>query len=726
MKMRTTLVLAVVALAMAAYIYFHERHTLSQAEVEGRGTHLVQRFVRARLSSVEVQRHGTSWTIERIPGADDAEDLHVYRIAAPVRDAADDEAVNALLGSIEWTDARRTLVNVSSADRNTYGLLHPRLRAVLRVANETIHLAFGAEVPGGQGVYASLDDPHTVYVVGKDFFEAFDFDLAHFRSKSFFDGRSAAGAVRITLRNEFGSVVLDRPDGHQWWVREPVAMHAASAAVDAILNSFESAQAESFVDESAANLSRYGLSPAVVDVRATMSAPDGGAGASMRIRLGNVCEGRPNEVYALVDDAPPVVCVVAESFAALRVSRTTLNENHLLVTPDESVERVSVSRGSASLRVSRTDDGWKFAANGAADAPADEAAVARLVADLRALVVADTSDQTNIESVVPIAADQLRAFHLDPPLAEISITKTEGRGLERVLLGQRGSQYWVRRGDEPVAFLVDEAVAHRFDPSPIYVRSLDVVHEDDARVTSFEVTRHGQPAERVEKSGEQWRVTAPVAVPAERAQVVALLRRFATLRAERFVAATRELGFGGTQSELGLAVTFVDSNASGSRTRRLQIARTAAGVCVASIDDDPSVFEISEDLVAEAQAHFAGRDLLATDIADIESVTVERGRSRTVLSATDANRASAIFQAMPLLHASRTLAYSGDLGPLWATVTVQRRAGGNLPGNLRLRIGAESGEGDAATVRVMREDMPVVFELPAGNVRALFDVAPAP
>lgn len=721
MKLRTTLILAALAIAMGAYIYIHERHTLSQGEVEGRGAHLLQRFVRARVTSIEVQRSGVSWKIERIPGADEAVDLHIFRIVAPVQDAADDEAVNALLGSLEWTDARRTLVGVTANDRATYGLTNPRIRATVRVANENIRITFGAEVPGGQGVYASLDDPNTAYVVGKDFFEAFDFDAAHFRSKSFFDGRSAAGAVRVTLRNEHGSFVLDRPDGHKWWVREPVAMFAAGGAVDGVLNSFESAHIERFVDETSGQLSQYGLSPAVVDVRATMEARDGAPPVSMRIRLGNACEGQPAQVYAMIDDAPPVVCVNAESFASLRVSAAQLNESHLFVTPDESIERVDVSAGSHSLRVSRTDDGWKYAADGTPDAAANEAAVARFVADLRALTVVGTANETGVDSVRPASVEQVRALHLETPLAVITITKTEGAGIERVSLGALGSASWIRRGEEPVVFLISDEAARFFQPTAVRVRSLDVVHEDDARATAFVVTQASGEVERVELVENQWRVVQPVAVNGARALVVAFLRRFATLQAERFVSATRTAGL---RPVLSLAATFRDATGGTTHTRTLHVSENSAGGFVGSMDSDPAEFEVAEDFVSEAKAHFADRDLLASDVADVEDVVVEHGRARERLIASADSRATPVYQALPLLHASRTVDYSGDVGRVQATVTVTRREGGPLPRVIRIVIGAESGEGDAAVVRVRRDDVPAVFELPVGNVRPLLGVAP--
>lgn len=719
MKTRTTLILAVIAIALGAYIYFHERHTLSQSEVEARGTHLLKHFVRARLTTVTVERGGRRWTLERILGADESVDLHVWRVAAPVRDAADDEAVNALLGSLEWGDARRTLVDLTAADLHEFGLDHPRLRATLRVANEDIRLTLGAEVPGGEGVYVSIGEPATAYIVGKDFFEALDFDVDHFRSKVLFDGRSAAGAVRVTLRNATGSYEFDRPDGHRWWVRQPSVAYASPGAVEAALNTFESLHAQRFVAENLDQLARYGLDPADMDVHATMSRPDGGAASSMRIRVGHVCEGHPTELYAVTDNEGPVMCVTATEVEAFRVGSNMLYEQHLVLTPDDSVERIQVATEEQHVEITRSDEGWKFHTHDDVRGDADEAAVARFMADLRAarMVTSSAGEASSVVASLPATPANLAAQHLDHPYATITITKTENGGTESVVLGNSdASGTWVRRGDEPLILRMEGSLVSLFEPSPIHVRPLRVITEDDARAVRFRVTRGQFDRETVELADGRWTVIEPERVIAERSLCASFLRRFGTLSAERFVASEPTMEMRTARPRYTVEATFGTATPGQVHAHMLRIYDSAPGGAQALLDEDHAVFVVSQDFVNELEARFASRDLLSTEVANVAAIRVERGRTHTDLPATDANRASPAYQTVATLHAVGVAGYDGNIGAVRATVVVTRTEGSPVPHAMRILIGAQEGEGDTALVRVRREDLPLVFRVPASSL----------
>lgn len=716
MKTRTTLILALVAIAMGAYIYFHERLTIPQSEIEERGAHLLKRFVRARLQTVSVERNGRRWMIERIPEADESVDLHVWRVAAPVQDAADDESVNALLGSLEWADPRRTLVGVTATELHEYGLDHPRLRATLHVADEDIRIAFGAEVPGGEGVYLSLGERDKAFVVGKDFYEALDFDIDHFRSKTLFDGRSAAGAVHIALRNQHGAFVMDRPDGHRWWLREPYVGYAQSAGVDALLNAFESAQARRFVAEDASRASQYGLDPALSDVRVTMSRPDGGTASTMRMRLGNVCADHPDEVYAMADESGPIVCVTSTEVAAWRADDSTLFEARMFTTPDESVESISIEAGGRRLVIRRDDDGWKYETLDGSRGTADETAVSRLMAALRAATVRDQLPYATGEAGptprIEANAGNLHAHGLDHPYAKITITKSDNGGTEVVALGREiPVSSWVRRGDEPVLLQMHGEIAPLFDPDPILVRPLALLEEDDARAQQLSVSR-GPAQERIELVDGRWTVISPVRVPAARAVVAGFLRRFATLTAQRFVgggaAAVSQLG----EPNFIVSARFGTSVAGQVHEHTLRVYQGRLG----RLDGEPAVFELEPEFATELPVHFADRDALATDPTNVASISLQQGTRRRQVVASDTERQTPLFAALASLHASSVVEYGTDIGAVRGSVTVTRTATGPEPHTMRILIGRLEGEGETATTLVRREDLEVVYRVLASSL----------
>src|SRR5690606_760867 len=158
--------------------------------------------VRDRVERVELTRGDEPPIVfERQALADDAEEgaTPTWRMRAPVDAAVDDDALEGLLGDLEWLDARRTLTGLSAADR-------------ARV---------GGAAPTGEGVYVAVDGEDRAYVVGEDFVEAIDHDADHFRSKALFAGFYPNDAISMRLEGGESTVLLER-EADRWRVREPV------------------------------------------------------------------------------------------------------------------------------------------------------------------------------------------------------------------------------------------------------------------------------------------------------------------------------------------------------------------------------------------------------------------------------------------------------------------------------------------------------------------------
>ena len=226
MDKRITIALAVIAAAMAAFIAFYESGLLSTGELEGRRGRVLERFVRPRVTDVTLVRtqdgEETTITLHREREEDlEAFELGHWTMTAPIVGDADQEAVDGFLSALEWLEARRTLSDVSAEDRRTFGLAEPRATIRFTVAGEEVSLRVGGEEPRGEGVYVeSSDREGQAFVVGSDFLEAIQHDVAHFRRKELFSGVRSADASAIELTNATTEARLERAEG-RWWVRAP-------------------------------------------------------------------------------------------------------------------------------------------------------------------------------------------------------------------------------------------------------------------------------------------------------------------------------------------------------------------------------------------------------------------------------------------------------------------------------------------------------------------------
>src|SRR5687767_8079633 len=113
MERRTTIILGAIAAALLIGIVAFDRGTLSTGQLEERAGRVLRSFDRDHVTRVELVRGDERPIVfEREPpeNEDDVElGLERWRIAAPVRVAADQDAVDGLMSALDWLVVDRVL-----------------------------------------------------------------------------------------------------------------------------------------------------------------------------------------------------------------------------------------------------------------------------------------------------------------------------------------------------------------------------------------------------------------------------------------------------------------------------------------------------------------------------------------------------------------------------------------------------------------------------------------
>jgi hypothetical protein len=436
-------------------------------------------------------------------------------------------------------------------------------------------------------------------------------------------------------------------------------------------------------------------------------------------------------------------------------SSEELRERRVLAAADEEAASLTltarVGATEARLALAQTDGAWRRTDGGDSGATGgdggvaggvDADAVARWLSGLRGLVPA------RFEPLVDAGGREdparLRDFGFDRPRATLVVARGEDLGDETLVLGTVDREgAWLRRGSEPVAIRVDAAAAGWFDASPLRVRALRAVEFDDALATALTITR-GSVVERAVRDGQNWRVEAPLALPAERARVLGVLRAFATLRADRWVAEqpTPEMGLASPRYRIGIAL------GEGAR-RELGIGNETLGGAFARLDGG-TVFVAPASFVAELASPLVAHDLLAVPVDDVVALTIERGATRRTLRldgsvwregarALDAAEVDAVVR--PLLDGLAALRATPErygfpplvgppspgtpsAAPPRARIEVERRAGAPRRGTWF--VGAASATGSPSTVEVARTGLDVTFRAEIALVAPLLGEPPPP
>lgn len=728
----TAIVLAVAALALAAFIVLFEQHTLTSGELAGRKGRVLERFVRPRVTKLELQRGGRTIVMEREREAGEDDELGAWKITAPIHTKADADAVDALLGALEWLDARRSLEGVTAADRHRFGLDHPRARLWFTAGRDRVPLLLGSNDAGGEGTYIQLGDPTRAYVVPTDFPEALAHDLAHFRTKSLFAEASPLAATKISLHaGATAEIRLSRP-ALKWSLEAPIRGMASMPAVNELLRALDELHVERFVAERPGALARWGLDHPEREASLEIPLVEG-EGQPRRIvrshlRVGGACDGHPEERYAMVGDAGPVTCVLSSRLDGLAREPDRLRERRLVTVEPEDVTRIEIVVGSRRLEATRHDAKFRVTATrGGFDAPVD--VVEAFVQELTA---------AQAEGFVGAAASDLAAHGLTTPAARITLRRESGAE-ETVALGNSDMTHaFARRGDEPAIVELASSVADLFDPSGVRFRDRTLVRENDDDCKRLVIAR-GAVREELTISGRDWSVTAPVQAPADGGTVNDLVRGIGSLAALRFVAERATTAHGlatprviATARFEGYAVQPGAPRGKDAgvrpqvRTYVLRVGADTEGGAFATLGDEPAVFVARAALVSALLAPALSRDALSTEESDLERIVIERGPTRIEIhkvgdawenaagGAANADRTRELVSAIASLRAQSVRGYGAALpadGMSAPTlrVTVSRREGAPSPREVTIVVGAQTGAGDDARDIVRRTDLAATF-----------------
>lgn len=740
MSKRTTLTLAAITAAMLAFIALYERHTLSSGELEARRGRVLDRLVRGRVHRIVLRRGGeTVLAMVRDRDAEetlDTFDVGTWRITQPLEVAADADAVDGLILACEGLSARRSFEEVGSEDRARFGVDSPRLELELGVANETQRVRVGAEDERLGGVYVEVVESGRVYLVGRDFFEALDHGVDHFRSKEIVRNLAIRDVTAVELEVGRGESIRRADlvlEDRRWRARAPFEGWARKSTVDALLDALVDSRAARFPDDEAA---LFASPSATVAVRARDRDERGretGRVRTLRVVLGSTCAGASDErgeLLAVRVDEEPAACVPERALRIVFEAMDTLRETRLAWATEDQVERVLLAtRGGSAREIELRREGseWVLTEHGESQ-PAEASAVAEYLRALR---------EHEAEAFEPASEENLRRFGLAEPLARVRLHRSDVDGLvETIDVGNEDTVgIWVRRSDEPVIARYVGQAAELLHATSLRFRSRKVVDREADDVVGISIVRAGVE-ERLVSDGGVWRIEAPHALAADRVAVRDLVRSLTGLRAIRWEPpdAARRFGEPRLRVVLRFRESASDPDAGSPRPTVIEIAVGARvdGGALARLGADGDVFVLSEEILPSLERPLVDRELLALDSSEATRIALTTREGTVVIERTDASapwtsggRTAApdaterFVDRLRSLRARGVRTYGGEIPSPRLTVEITSRTG-----QRRLRIGSTSGEGSAAVAPAVVDGVPVTFELGEEVVEAIAGYRP--
>ena len=424
---RSTLVLAVAALALGAYIYFVESKRPPAGTPDPLET--VFEIDADDVDSLTVTARGGDRTV--VEKNDDR-----WRIVEPFPANVDVAGVVSLTSSLANLEMQRVVAEPEDAlDLEPFGLTAPGIEVGFGTTEGADgRLLIGDRSPGGDDLYATVAGSGRVFLISGFLDTTFDRTTFDLRDKSILDvTRNQVDSIEVSAPGL--SVRLEKSEG-EWALAAPIEARADLGVTDGLVGRLATGRMAAIEQETADadDLAAYGLD----DPRLTVTLGLGSSTAALH--LGGTTPA--GTVYAR-DAAREMVFTVDESLAAeLEQGADEYRRKNLFAFRPFN---------AAAVEIDHEGERWAFALEPAGGE--DETDTWRRTAPDAGDVARDDMDDL-LAKLSNLRAESFEASRegtgLDAPVAAVTVTFDDD-DRERVTVGRTGDDVFAVNGDEPGA-----------------------------------------------------------------------------------------------------------------------------------------------------------------------------------------------------------------------------------------------------------------------------------
>lgn len=501
MRFKSTLILGIVFLALAAYVYFFEVKGAGRREETPKE---ILPFDRANLEELRLTYPDRAVLCLR-------DSADVWHLVEPIETRASQEEIEEILTCLDGATIRRTVAD-SAENLADYGLDRPQITLGIRQEEEERYrsLMLGAKNPTGTYAYAKRGDEPPIFLVSSSLLSSLEKSLHDLRFKRVLDFEK--GEVnRISLTRQRESIVCSK-SLDQWMLERPIRARADGDEIEKIVRRLHEARAKEFVAEEIDDEKKYGFDRPEVIVELFTGERNGLKSLAIGKREG----GR---YYAKDASRDPVFTVDSSLVSVLMKEATELRDKSVLAIRPYKVQRIRLEREQTAL-VCQKDSLSTWQIVEPIQVRADGSKINDLLWDLEGL---------EAEEFVSDSPAQLTPYGLAEPKIRIEL-QMEGDSTAQILSvgGTRGEKVYVKNSSAPSVYLVDSQFLDRVGEDVSHFRDRKILRFYTYQVRGIEIVRGERTWAWRKDSGGDWKG------PAGRL-VEKLLSDLQSLKAEEFV-----------------------------------------------------------------------------------------------------------------------------------------------------------------------------------------------
>lgn len=432
---RSTGIVFLVALALAAFVYFYDLKHKPASEAASSESKPAFTLTSSDVKQIKIQRAGTTMDFERKSDG--------WYMTQPRAQRAEGSALDGLASTLSFVSVDRTFPNTPD-NLNSFGLKDPTVTLDFTLNNGTSHeVRFGGKDFSASSVYALIDDGKQISLMADSLYSNANKSPDDFRDKSL-TGVAAADANFFDLVNSSGEVSGTKKENN-WTLSKPRAIAGDRSKIDALLSAVGTGQITKFVSDTDAGLAKYGLDNPAVRFQAKLA-----DGKSVQLAVGKK-EG--SDYYARDLSHPGVFEINDNLYSILSDKYIDLRDKQIThITPDD-ITRAEVHNLNGTFAcVKGAGSGLVLeqTANKTADGKA--AAASPSCPDFIGELGEDQADEVYDSPPASVAKE------LAKPAVQITITDKNGKKSQLVFSGITGDSIYGRSDASPAIFKFAERV----------------------------------------------------------------------------------------------------------------------------------------------------------------------------------------------------------------------------------------------------------------------------
>jgi hypothetical protein len=277
----------------------------------------------------------------------------------------------------------------------------------------------------------------------------------------------------------------------------------------------------------------------------------------------------------------------------------------------DTIEEIQIKNADGQTSRAQLENGnWQLLEPVNTDA--DDGVVGTVTSNLSTL---------EVQRVVDEKPADLTQYGLEPPRVDVGFRLKGQKELQRLLVGDKtatGGDVYAKRPDEARVFLISAFLESIFNKAPFDLRDKVILRFERDKVDGVEIAE-GTQTIQFSRSGNEWRITAPISARADYAAAEGLLTRLASTQMLKVVEESAS-----DLRKYGLDRPSMNATAMAGSTRAtLQLGRKAEdGGFYAKDAARPTVFTVEEALATDL-----GKDMVEfrrKDLFDARSFSASR------------------------------------------------------------------------------------------------------